>query len=141
VTERLIVFVDDARLMPHVSGQPDVVVVSLDTQAAHELDGRPGLRVKSISEYAPRPFASYDDLYGYFKDEMRERFAPKDPARQSRFLFEVLWDDILLNLIQVHYIERLVEAVRTREQPTRFEFGIANRELDALFRRIVGRLP
>jgi hypothetical protein len=137
MNERLIVFMDDARLLPDLSGRPDVLVISLDSQAASELAATSGLRVKGISEYAEKPFVSYDELYKHFKADLRERLAPKDPLQQSRFLFEVFWDDILLNLIQVHYIESLIRAIFKGEKPARFEFAIADRELDALFRRLV----
>jgi hypothetical protein len=138
--ERLVVFVDDAGLMPDVSAEPDVLCISLDSQAASELRGRQGLRIRGIAEYAERRFASYDELYDHFKAEMRARLAPKDPLRQSRFLFETLWDDILLSLIHVHYVERLIQEIFTREQPTRVAFAISDRQLDGLFRRIVEHL-
>ncbi|HEV8374841.1 MAG TPA: hypothetical protein VGR38_01255 [Candidatus Polarisedimenticolia bacterium] len=137
MSERLVVFMDDARLLPDLSGSPDVLVISLDSQAASELRARQGLRVRDISEYSEKPFANYDELYDHFKSAMRERLEPKDPLQQSRFLFEVFWDDILLTLTPVHYMENLVREIFDREKPTRFEFAISDRELDALLRRIV----
>ncbi len=140
MNERLIVFIDDARLLPDLSGSRDVLVISLDSQAASELAARQGLRVRDISEYSEKRFADYDELYGHFETEMRERLRPKDPLQHSRFLFEVFWDDILLNLTQVNYIEALIQEILTREKPAHFEFAISDRELDALFRRTVEHL-
>jgi hypothetical protein len=140
MNERLIVFIDDARLLPDLSGSPDVLVISLDSQATSELAARQGLRVRDISEYSEKRFASYDELYGRFETDMRERLRPKDPLQQSRFLFEVFWDDILLHLGQVNYIEALVQEILTREKPAQFEFAISDRELNALFRRTVEHL-
>lgn len=138
--EKLVVFMDDVALLPDLSGCRDVLVVSLDTQAASELDSGPSLRVTSISQYSARRFASYDELYDHYKAALRERFRPKDPLRQSRFLFEIFWDDILLNLILVHYVESLIEEILERERPTRFDFAISDLELDSLFRLSVERL-
>jgi len=140
MNERLIVFTDDARLLSDLSESPDVLIISLDSQATSELTARGGLRIKDISEYAEKRFTSYDELYGHFEAEMRERLRPKDSLQQSRFLFEVFWDDILLNLSQVHYIEALVQEIFKREKPARFEFAISDRELNALFRLTVERL-
>ena len=140
MNERLIVFTDDARLLPDLSGSPDVLIISLDSQATSELAATRGLRVRDISEYSEKRFASYDELYGNFEAEMRERLRPKDSLQQSRFLFEVFWDDILLNLVQVTYIEALIQEIFKRENPAHFEFAISDRELDALFRRSVERL-
>lgn len=134
------IFTDDAGLLPDLSGGPDVLVVSLDSQAASELAARQDLRVTDIRQYAEARFASYDELYDHYKDAMRERFRPKDPLRQSRFLFEIFWDDILLNLILIHYIEALIAEILEREHPTRFDFAISDRELNALFRLTVERL-
>jgi len=140
MNERLIVFIDDARLLPDRSGSPDTLLISLDSQTTSELAAKPGLRVRSISEYSERRFASYDELYGHFKTDVRERLRPKDSLQQSRFLFEVLWDNILLSLIQTHYVETLIREIFRREKPTRVEFAISDRALDALFRRIVQHL-
>jgi predicted ATP-grasp superfamily ATP-dependent carboligase len=140
MSERLVAFVDDARLLPDLSGSPDVLVISLDSQATSELAARSGLRVRSISEYSEMHFASYDELYAHFKAALCERLRPKDPLRQSRFLFEVLWDDILLSLIPIHYVETLIQEILHREKPTRVEFAISDRALDALFRTIVQQL-
>lgn len=136
MSERLVAFVDDARLLPDLSASRDVLVISLDSQAASDLAARTGLRVRSIGEYA-ESFESYDELYAHFRGEVRERFRPKDPQRQSRFLFEVLWDDILLSLTPTLYVETLILAVLQREKPARVVFAISDRALDALFRRIV----
>jgi len=140
MNERLIVFTDDARLLPDLSGSPDVLIISLDSQATSELTARQGLRVRDISEYSEQRFASYDELYGHFEAELHERLRPKDSLQQSRFLFETFWDDILLNLSQVTYIEALIQEIFKSEKPARFEFAISDRELDALFRRTVERL-
>jgi hypothetical protein len=140
MNERLIVFMDDPRLLPDLSRSPDVLLISLDSQAASELAARQGLPVRDISEYSEKRFASYEELYDHFKAAMRERIRPKDPLQQSQFLFEVFWDDILLNLTPSHYIETLIQEILKREKPTRFGFAISDRELDALFRRIVQHL-
>jgi hypothetical protein len=140
MNERIVVFMDEAGLVPDLSGSPDVLVIALDTQAASELTARQGVRVRDISEYAEPRFASYDELYDHFKSAIRERVEPKDPLHQSRFLFEALWDDILLNLAPIHYIETLVRAILDRERPARVVFAIADRALGALFRRIVQHL-
>ena len=140
MSEKLIVFVDDPRLLPDLSRSPDVLLISLDSQAAGELAASHGLPVRDIAEYSEKRFASYDELYDHFKAAIRERLRPKDAWRQSRFLFEVFWDDILLSLTPVHYIETLIQEILRTEKPTRFEFAIADRELAGLFRRIVQHL-
>lgn len=138
--ERLIVFMDDPRLLPDLSRSPDVLLISLDSQAASELAAGQGHPVRDISEYSEKRFASYDELYDHFKAAMRERLRPKDPLQQSQFLFDVFWDDILLNLTPSHYIETLIQEILRREKPTRVGFAISDGELDALFRRIVQHL-
>ena len=138
--DRLVVFMDDATLLPDLSAIQDAVVVSLDAQAASELGTRPALSIRCASEYAEERFPSYDELYDHYEAQLRERLRPKDPLNQSRFLFDAFWDDILLNLVGVCYIEKLIQAVLDREKPTRVEFAISDRELNALFRKIVQRL-
>jgi hypothetical protein len=145
MSEKLIVFMDDARLVTGLSETTDVLIIALDSQAASELAasergaGRQ-VRIKDASEYAEKRFASYDDLYSHFKAEVRERLRPKDSLQQSRFLFETFWNDTLQNVIEFHYIETLVREILKKEQPTRVEFAVSNRELNALFRRIVQHL-
>jgi hypothetical protein len=123
-----------------LSGSKDVLVISLDSQATSELAARHGLRVRDISEYCEKRFPSYDELYGHFETEIRERLRPKDALQQSQFLFEAFWDDLLLKLGQVTYIEALIQEILSREKPAHFELAISDRELDALFRRTVERL-
>lgn len=140
MTERLLVFMDDAELLPELSESADVLIVSLDRQAASQLSVRPGVRVRDITEYSERCFATYDELYDDVKGAIRERVEPKDSMEQGRLLFEALWDDILLELTPVHYIETLIRETLARETPTRVVFAIADRRLDALFRSLVPRL-
>jgi hypothetical protein len=71
---------------------------------------------------------------------LHERLRPKDPLTQSRFLFDAFWDGILFHLVDVRYIESLVREVLEREKPTRLAYAIADRQLDALFRRIARHL-
>lgn len=140
MNERMVVFMDDAGLLPDLSGRPDILIISLDRQAASELPARPGVQVRDIAEYSERRFATYDELYDDVKAAIRERVEPKDPLQQSRFLFEALWDDILLELTPIHYIETLIREILTRERPARVVFAIADRRLDALFRGLVQHL-
>jgi hypothetical protein len=140
MSERLLVFMDDVGLLPELSGGPDILIVSLDRQAASEVPVRPGVRIRDIAEYAERRFASYEELYDDVKAAIRERVEPKDPLLQSRFLFEALWDDILLELTPIHYIETLIREILAREAPARVGFAIADRRLDALFRGLVQHL-
>jgi len=135
MSDRIVAFVDDARLLADLSASPGTVAVSLDTQATRDLAAK-STCVRSILEYS-QSFPSYDELYAHFETVLRERLRPKDSSRQSTFLFDALWDDILLGLTPTHYVESLVREVLRRERPTRVVFAIADRELDALFRRIV----
>ena len=136
MTEKMLIFLDDADLLPELSGSPDALVVSLDREAASQLSRRPSLRVRDIAEYSETHFATYDELYENVKGAIRERVAPKDAAENGRLLFEALWDDIVLELTPVHYIETLIRAVLAREAPTRVVFAIADPRLDALFRSL-----
>jgi hypothetical protein len=140
MTERMLIFLDDAELLPELSGSPGVLVISLDREATSQLSGRPGLRVRDITEYSERHFATYDELYESVKEAIRARVAPKDATEDGRLLFEALWDDILLELAPVHYTETLIRAVLARESPARVAFAIRDPRLDALFRTIVQHL-
>jgi hypothetical protein len=140
MTEKVLVFLDDAELLPELSESPGVLVVSLDRDAASQVSRRPGLRVRDIAEYSERHFATYDELYEDLKGAIRERVAPKDAMEDGRLLFEALWDDILLQLAPIHYTEALIRAVLARETPARVLFAIADPRLDALFRRLVQHL-
>jgi hypothetical protein len=140
MTEKVLIFLDDAELLPELSGSPGALVVSLDREAASQLSRRPGLRVRDIVEYSETHFATYDELYANVKGAIRERVAPKDATEDGRLLFEAFWDDILLQLTPVHYTETLIRAVLAREAPTRVVFAIADPRLDALFRSVVPHL-
>ena len=137
---KLVVFMDDAELLPDLSETQDVVIISLDSQAASEIAARPGIRIKDFKEFAETRFASYDELYDFFRADLRESLRPKDSTRQSQFLFEAFWDDILLNVTPLHYIEVLIRQVLIAEQPARFEFAISDRQMDSLFRSIVKQI-
>jgi len=140
MTEKVLIFLDDAELLPELHGTSDVLVVSLDREAASQLSRRPGLRVRGIAEYSESHFPTYDELYESVKATIRERVAPKDATEDGRLLFDALWDDILLHLAPIHYTETLIGAVLARERPTRVVFVIADARLDALFRRLVRQL-
>lgn len=140
MTEKVLIFLDDAELLPELSGRPGVLVVSLDREAASQLSRRPGVRVRDIAEYSETHFATYDELYENVKGAIRERVAPKDATENGRLLFEALWDDVLLEFTPVHYTETLIRAVLAREAPTRVVFAIADPRLDALFRGLVQHL-
>ena len=73
MTEKVLIFLDDAELLPELSGSPGVLVVSLDREAASQLSRRPGLRVRDIVEYSETSFATYDELYENVKGAIRER--------------------------------------------------------------------
>jgi hypothetical protein len=134
------VFVDDARLLKGPVRGQEVVIVALDSNAAHEIEPRQGAVVRDLVEYSSHRFESYDELYQHFAPAIRARFEPKDSLRQSRYLFEALWDDILASMIGVHYLEHLIGVVLAREQPARIEYAIADRDLDALVRLTVENL-